>query len=231
MAWKYRWWLVAALAVLELVLPPAVVWSKRSVDPPPPLERPVWPARADFGDESVSAAAKRVADWVASSRDNGNVGFVLIDKKQAHVYVFDHEARLRASSPVLLGGAKGDDTAPGVGSRPLSEVKAEDRTTPAGRFVAERGTNLRGEDVVWVSYDDAVSMHRVLTTHPEERRLERLATPTPDDNRISAGCINVPVAFFEEYVAPLFANYRAMVYILPEVKSLDQVFGTLLASR
>jgi len=227
-AWKYRWWLIAALALLELVLPPAVVWSKRSVDPP--SQRPVWPARADFGAEPFSQQSKRIADWVASSRDNGNVGFVVVDKKQARLYVFDHEARLRAASPVLLGGAHGDDTAPGVGSRPLSQVKPEERTTPAGRFLAERGTNLRGEDVVWVSYEDGVSMHRVLTAHPEERRLERLASPTPDDNRISAGCINVPVAFFEEYVAPLFSNYRAMVYILPEVKPFDQVFAAQIPS-
>ena len=40
----------------------------------------------------------------------------------------------------------------------------EERTTPAGRFVAERGQNLRGEDVVWIDYDAAVLMHRVITT-------------------------------------------------------------------
>jgi hypothetical protein len=69
-------------------------------------------------------------------------------------------------------------------------------------------------------------MHRVLTTNPEDRRLERLATPTVDDNRISFGCINVPTAFYETYIRPTFATHRAVVYVLPEVKSVQQVFGS-----
>ena len=57
------------------------------------------------------------------------------------------------------------------------------------------------------------------------RRLERLATPMPDDNRISYGCINVPVEFYENSVRPAFAARRAAVYILPEVKSLEELFN------
>jgi hypothetical protein len=114
---------------------------------------------------------------------------------------------------------------PGIGSRPIAEVLPGERTTPAGRFVAERGHNSRGEDVVWVDYDAAVSMHRVLTTNPAERRLQRLASPASDDKRISYGCINVPAAFYEAYIRPAFAAGRAIVYILPEFKSLEEVFG------
>jgi hypothetical protein len=131
-----------------------------------------------------------------------------------------------ASTPVLLGSAPGDDSVPGIGSRPLAEVHPQERTTPAGRFVGERGRNALGEDVVWVDYAAAVSMHRVRLTNPEEHRLERLATPTIDDNRISYGCINVPVAFFETHIRPVFEARRALVYVLPETKSVEQVFGS-----
>jgi hypothetical protein len=222
-AWKYRWWIVAVAAFLELTIPPAVVWTRGLQASPAPVLPPSF-KQADFRGEPHAADVARIADWVATTGDNVSVGFVVIDKKQAKLFVFDENARLRSATAVLLGGAPGDDTVPGIGVRPLTDVKPEERTTPAGRFVAERGTNLRGEDVVWVSYEDGVSMHRVITTRPEERRLERLATPTPADNRISYGCINVPTAFFEEYVAPLFALYRAMVYILPESKTYEQVF-------
>jgi hypothetical protein len=181
---------------------------------------------ADFGDEWASADARHVADWVADSGDNGGAGFVLIDKKHARIYVFDADARLRDSAPVLLGSARGDDTVPGIGERPLDRVRPHERTTPAGRFVAERGRNARGEDVVWVDYDAAVSMHRVLTTHPRERRLERLATPAVDDNRISYGCINVPVPFFEAYIRPTFAERPAVVYVLPEIRPVREVFAS-----
>lgn len=181
---------------------------------------------ADFGDVSPSPDARHVADWVADSRDNANAEFIIVDKRDARVYVFDANARLRGSSPVLLGAARGDDSVPGIGTRPIEEVRPEERTTPAGRFVAERGRNLKGEDVVWVDYDAAVSMHRVRATKPAERRLERLATQTIDDNRISYGCINVPVAFYETYVSPTVATRRAIVYVLPEVKPVQQVFNS-----
>ncbi len=184
-------------------------------------------ALADFGTISPSKDARRLADWVAQTRDNGDAEFMIVDKRNARVYVFDATARLRATSPVLLGAAKGDHSVPGIGSRPLSQVRPEERTTPAGRFVAERGRNLKGEDIVWVDYDAAVSMHRVRASNPVERRLERLATPTIADNRISYGCINVPVSFYESYVKPTVAKQRVIVYVLPEVKSMQQIFGSL----
>jgi hypothetical protein len=181
---------------------------------------------AELGAESASGDVRYMAAWIADSRDAAGSAFVIVDKRNASVYVFDAEARLLGSSPVLLGAAPGDDTMPGTGSRPLAAVTPQERTTPAGRFVGERGRNARGEDVVWVDYDAGVSMHRVLTTDPAERRLERLATPTIDDNRVSYGCINVPVAFYETYIRPAFATRRAIVYVLPEFKSLEQVFGS-----
>lgn len=183
-------------------------------------------SQANFGAEPVSAEARKVADWIAVSQDNAGAAFIIIDKKQSTAYVFTGNAHLRVASPVLLGAAIGDDAAPGIGSKPLEQVLPHERTTHAGRFVAELGHNARGEDVVWIDYDAALSMHRVLTNNPAERRLDRLTSPTIEDNRISNGCINVPVAFYENHLLPLFRNQqRAIVYVLPELKSTRQVFG------
>lgn len=181
---------------------------------------------AEFGTEEPSSDVRHLADWIAERRDNGTSDFLIVDKRYARVYVFDARARLRGSTPVLLGAARGDTSVPGIGSRPIAEIRPNERTTPAGRFMAERGRNLQGEDIVWVDYDAAVSMHRVRATNPSERRLERLATPTIDDNRISYGCINVPVKFYETHVRPTVAKQRAVVYVLPEVKSVREVFGS-----
>ena len=215
-----RWGLVAVAALAAAVLPPAVVLIRGASAgnaPPPPII-------ADFGNAEASADARRLAGWVARSHDNAGAQFIVIDKRLAHIYVFDGGARLRGESPVLLGVAPGDDTVPGIGQRPLAAVRTEERTTPAGRFVAETGRNLRGEDVLWVSYADAVSIHPVLLNNPDERRLERLATPEVEDNRVSYGCINLPTAFYEETIRPMLAH-RTIVYILPETKPLEQVFG------
>ena len=181
---------------------------------------------ADFGGQTASPDVRHIADWVADSGDAAGSDFVIVDKKNASVHVFDGEARLRASAPVLLGSARGDESVPGIGDRPLAQVLPEERTTRAGRFLGERGHDLRREDVVWVDYDDALSMHRVITTNAKERRLERLATPAVDDNRITYGCINVPVAFYEAHIRPLFATRRALIYVLPEFKTVQQVFGS-----
>jgi len=174
---------------------------------------------------------RALADWVAQSGDHERRAFLVVDKRNATVFVFDADARLLGRSPVLLGAARGDDSVPGIGERPIRDIRPEERTTPAGRFVGESGRNLQGEDIVWVDYDAAVSMHRVRATNPRERRLERLATPTPADNRISYGCINVPARFFDDYVSPLFADeQRAIVYVLPETRDVHVVFPRLAQS-
>lgn len=192
-----------------------------------PSRPPSAPRRlADFGASSPSPDARHVANWVADSRDNHAIGFVIVDKKFAAVHVFDSDARLLGTTPVLLGHAPGDHSVAGIGKKKIEDIRPEERTTPAGRFIAQRGVNHTGEDVVWIDYEAAVSMHRVRATNPAERRLERLASPTIEDNRISWGCINVPVAFYEEHIAPLFASHRAAVYVLPEVLPVREVFAS-----
>jgi hypothetical protein len=180
--------------------------------------------QADFGGKAVSKEARAFADWVVTSADNAGLPFVIIDKPQARLFVFFPDGRLRGASAALLGLAKGDNSAPGIGDRPLASIRPEERTTPAGRFVAALGADLGAKDVVWVDYADAISLHRVITTKPKERRLQRLATPTAADNRISYGCINVPAAFYDSVVHPAFTGANGIVYILPEVRSLASVF-------
>lgn len=199
--------------------------------PEPPARQASFPAasarplpRADFGAAEPSAAARTIADWALAIDDPDGLPFLIVDKRAATLYVFDAQGRLSGSSPVLLGQARGDDSVPGIGERAMSQIRPHERTTPAGRFVAERGVNLHGEDILWVDYDHAVSMHRVRATNPKERRLERLRTPTIDDNRISYGCINVPVRFYERRVMPAFDAGIAVVYVLPETRPLSDYF-------
>lgn len=197
---------------------PAVAKARAPVPPPPAVAR---------GPEALTPQAERVAGWIESTRDNHGAPYMLIDKRLARLWVFDTRGSVVGSTPILLGAARGDHTVPGIGDRPLERVAPWERTTPAGRFVIEPGRNTRGEDIFWVDYDAAVSMHRVRTTHPAERRLQRLASATPYDNRISWGCINVPVAFFEGVIQPAFSKRRGIVYILPEQESPQRVFAAL----
>ena len=224
--------LLLGAAVLALVLPPASApgasgptASAHPVQPTIALALVRAPRFADLGSEAASDDVRRIANWVADSGDNHQLHFVILDKKNARVYLFTPDAQLRAATPVLLGFAAGDHTVAGVGQKAIHDVQPEERTTPAGRFVAQAGRNTTAEDVVWVDYEAAVSMHRVRATDPRERRLERLASPGAEDNRISYGCINMPVAFFENELWPVFKGGRGLVYVLPEVLPLREVFA------
>jgi len=44
--------------------------------------------RANLKSESASAEVRQMADWVVDSGDNQNMPFVILDKKEARVYVF-----------------------------------------------------------------------------------------------------------------------------------------------
>ncbi|MEO7392543.1 MAG: hypothetical protein ABIU58_10230 [Ramlibacter sp.] len=200
----------------------------QGVAQPAPVRVPIpVPVRlADFGQTQPSDDVRQLANWAVFTRDHKDLSMIFVDKKDAKVYVLDHLGRLQGAAPVLLGSAIGDDTVPGIGDKPIAQVLPEERTTPAGRFIAEPGMNARGEDVVWVDYDAAVSMHRVLTTDPKEQRLERMASPNAQDHRISYGCINVPRAFFEQWLAPTVRQGGAVIYVLPEIRSMQQVFGS-----
>ena len=188
-----------------------------------PAEAPA-PKRANFVGENKSRNAQHLADWVIDSGDNRGMAFVIVDKIDAKVFVFDAYGQLRGAAPALLGQARGDDNIPGIGDRRLSDIRPEERVTPAGRFVASLGFNLHGKDVLWVDYDGAVSLHRVVTNNPKERRLERLASQKPLDHRISFGCINVPVNFFNDVVRPTFIGTYGIVYVLPDTKSISEIF-------
>ena len=193
----------------------------------PPQVRPfmaLHPKRARFLGTPAPDSVRPVADWVVDSGDNRSLPFAIVDKSDARVFVFDDHGQLLGAAPALIGLAHGDDTVPGIGTKPLSEIRPGDRTTPAGRFVASLGRDMSKLDVLWVDYDAAISLHRVIKGTAKEHRAQRLATETPLDNRISFGCINVPVEFFDRIVHPAFTGTNGIVYILPEIKTIREVF-------
>ena len=190
---------------------------------PPPAPPSVRAARADFLGEAPSPEARRVADWAMASGDSGGLPFVIVDKIRARLFVFDAAGGLVGASMALLGFARGDDTTPGIGTQKLATIRPEERTTPAGRFVATLGRDLQ-QDILWVDYDNAISLHRVVTGNPGDHRRQRLLGISPLNKRISYGCINVPPEFFDGVVLKVFTGTSGIVYILPEQHKLEDVF-------
>lgn len=178
------------------------------------------------GERPAANPIDRTVRSVLRSGDNRGRPFIVVDKRSAQVVAFGPNGELLGETPALLGSARGDDSAPWIGERELSDIRPSERTTPAGRFEAGLGPNAAGRQVLWVDYEDAISLHPVINTSRSERRPERLASPTAADNRISYGCINVPPAFFAGVVRPAFAR-GGVVYILPESRTFAEVFPRL----
>jgi hypothetical protein len=183
-----------------------------------------FPALANDAVQQPPANIRRMSEWVTRADDNVGRPFVIIDKQNAKVFAYDKSGHLLGSAWALVGLASGDDSAPGIGTMPLKAITPDMRTTPAGRFVARLGHDLGTQDVLWVDYANAISLHRVINTDPAERRLERIVSKDPSQHRISYGCINVPARFFDTVVDPAFKDTPGIVYILPEVKPLLAVF-------
>jgi hypothetical protein len=191
-------------------MPPAIAARKRAARPMP--------------SPALSDPVVRLADWAIATDDNAGLPFLIIDKVDASIFVFDADGQLQSGAPALVGLARGDDSAAGVGSQALANIRPDERTTPAGRFVAGFGPASGDREVLWVDYDDAISLHPVVTSNPRERRPERIRSLSPEDHRISYGCINVPARFYQDVVLKAFAGGKAIVYILPDTKPLEEVF-------
>jgi hypothetical protein len=128
--------------------------------------------------------------------------------------VFDNAGGIIAQEPALFGKDTGD-----------VELGGGKKITPAGTF------NLGVE--VWKPYVggytiemrdpktgfNTVSIHAAYLGHPEQRREERLASPTAEDNKISAGCINTSHDTFLKKLLPNLNRLDGgMVFVLPDAQ-------------
>lgn len=235
---------LAALAptLLTLALPTLALPAAASAAPPKKVQKPAAKkpaAKKKVAQKKVeekkpqiipapSEGAMRVAAWVATSGDNQSLPYAIIDKPTASIRLFDAKGEMLAEAPVLIGIALGDEATPGVGSKNLSEIGPAEKTTPAGRYLAKFGLALGRERVLWVDYATSVAMHTIPKTSPKkERRRERMLSETPDDNRVTFGCINVPILFYSKSLSPAFQKKGGYVYITPDEKPIEEVFPRL----
>ena len=180
--------------------------------------------------QEVSDTVIALAGWVVATRDSQGYPFAIMDKAAAQILVFGGDGRLRGAASALFGSAIGDHTAPGIAGLALREIPGRDRTTPAGRFVGGFGPSTDAGRVLWVDYESAVSIHPTATGVPAEKRVKRLASASPDDNRITHGCINVSPEFYEQILRATFER-GGVFYILPDAAPLAETFPEFVQSR
>jgi hypothetical protein len=210
--------------------PPVVV---PVVPPPPPPPIPLEFSGVQTADplpapldrvKSASPEVQTTLQWIADSKDNAGLPFIVVDKANAQVYEFTPFAQLKATAPILLGGGHGDTVLVSPDD-PMSAIPEQKRITPAGRYLSYLVTDVHGKVILNIDGKNLISLHVVAKGTPAQRRAERLASVTSDDNRISFGCINVPPGFFTNIVSPDFGPRKGVVYILPEKTTAAQWFG------
>lgn len=164
---------------------------------------------ADLAAEGASPEVQHVAQWAVRSHDHAGLPFVVVDKARARLFAYDPQGRLRGSTPVLLGAARGDDAV----------VPA----TPAGRFAADAWQSAQGDGIVWVNSDTVLSLHGVPSERAPGRGVQRLASANIEDRRISDGSLHVAGEFYREYLEPL-RDCGSVAYVLPEYLAVQEVF-------
>lgn len=184
---------------------------------PPTAPRPAAASGAATVSGSPARATQQFAQQVLALGDHRQQPFAIVDKRAALLSIFSAGGQLLGSTPVLLGSVLGDHSVAGVGDRAQTgQLRPGDATTPAGRFQSEPGHNNTGELVIWLDYELAFAIHRLRPGAAQADRARRLAARDPRRKRVSAGCVVVPVAFFEQRVQALLGRQPGVVYVLPE---------------
>jgi hypothetical protein len=162
--------------------------------------------------DRASPEVLQVARWAVNSNDHAGLPFFVVDKTKARLFAFDAAGHLRASTAVLLGSHRGDGSA--------------SPETPAGRFVSDTWRTALDDGIVWRGGRAALSLHRASSPTAPGRAVQRLASATVEDKRISDGSLHVTDEFYGLYVAPLRAG-GSIAYVLPEVLPMRELFALL----
>lgn len=160
----------------------------------------------------VSQEASNTINWVKATHDNNGKVFVVADKNEGKIHVVDSNGKVLDTQNAIFGRNKSNDNVA--------------NSTPSGRFKLQKALTTKasdkrvfGDDVLTltdtvtgnnVTKKDGgvIAMHR-LWNKPE--RVKAINSASASDNYMSAGCINVPTAFYNSAVDNLDG---AMVYIL-----------------
>ncbi len=179
--------------------------------------------RAAGGCGRASEAAARVAGWVATSGDNGELPYIIIDKQAAELFMFDARGKRLGDAPVLIGVAAGDEATPGIGSKKLAEIGPAERTTPAGRFIARFGRAAARQRVLWVDYHTLVRAARGGDQQQEgapERARAGLARGRRTNRTTSSAASTCPATCSTARPSARFVpEGGGVVYVLPDEAS------------
>lgn len=151
-----------------------------------------------------------VVQNIVGQNDNQGKQFIVADKQAGTLTMYTASGQQITSTPTLFGKTKGDSVSSKNTPSGRFETKQANVSTEgyggSAQVLTQNGQNLQLGGSTY-------AIHRVYTKYASENRQGRLDTPTATDNRISLGCINVPVDFYDTY---LNSDQDTVVYVMPE---------------
>jgi hypothetical protein len=177
----------------------------------------------DVAKAKMSEAAQVTYSAVAPIAKQANKAFMITDKADGMLHVFHADGNPILQAPSLLGGDVGDT------------LQGGKKITPAGKFTLkftadpEYYGGFRYDLVETRQVDGIIAIHAVYTGEASEKRPERLATPTPKDNRISWGCINVTNENMVDTLIPAKNELNgSLMFVMPEnSEDIAQLFPAM----
>lgn len=142
--------------------------------------------------------------------------FIIADKPEWTLYLFDVKWQSITSFPGLFGKTKWDIIPRSAIWKDPDRLNKNESISPAWILVLDKiykntyldsyALNI-GED--WdkdgsINYEWWTALHPVYLKNPAEKRLTRLASKTPEDNKISHWCINISKTDFDKWIFPYF---------------------------
>lgn len=120
---------------------------------------------------------------------------ITADKVAGTISVFYPDTKHIITEPALFGKVKSNALDMGNYNFP----RKFDSITPAGTFQIEKVFSwvLNEPILVFIHGRSSVgAIHPLWMKNPKQQRVQRLLSTTPNDNRITGGCINVDSKFF-----------------------------------
>jgi hypothetical protein len=165
----------------------------------------------DAAKAEMSDAAQRTYEVVAPVAKAAGKWFMITDKVDGKLHVFDAEGNPVVQTAALTGRGVGD------------KVQGGNGVTPAGKFTMqlvedhEYYGGYRYDLVESYDGNGVIAVHAVWTGEKSEKRPERLASKTAADNRISWGCINTSNEVMMEKLVPNWEHINgSLMFVMPE---------------
>lgn len=197
----------------KIITIPVILWDENEEE----LEHKTEPKRQeiDWNKQNPSEETKKMAQWIIENHATDTS--LIFDKKEARMYILK-DGKVRYSTIFLSGKNSTKDTMsfPALTEDFSEETNPEFMITPAWKFpitmdVSAPGYPISFDYIYWV---DATGSIHAPTEKSRQINLQRLKTPSIEDNNTSWGCmVMTPEAL--ETIKKSYQPNKTFSYVIP----------------